>query len=128
MLLREQLLPHLADLYELTHETVHLAVLRGTDIVYVNKIQGHRATRSPSRIGAPGMRGTEVTGQADRTRRPGRSACRAVADCPAPPVCGWIPVSDMTTPGRGERRPARRVSKSTTVYARTLTPGGPGPP
>ncbi|MEU3517089.1 IclR family transcriptional regulator C-terminal domain-containing protein [Streptomyces sp. NPDC006654] len=52
MLLREQLLPHLADLYELTHKTVHLAVLRGTDIVYVNKIQGHRATRSPSRIGA----------------------------------------------------------------------------
>jgi hypothetical protein len=52
VLLREQLLPHLADLYELTHETVHLAVLRGTDIVYVNKIQGHRATRSPSRIGA----------------------------------------------------------------------------
>jgi DNA-binding IclR family transcriptional regulator len=52
VLLRERLLPHLADLYELTHETVHLAVLHDTDIVYVNKIHGHRATRSPSRIGA----------------------------------------------------------------------------
>ncbi|MEU2777634.1 IclR family transcriptional regulator [Streptomyces sp. NPDC007162] len=52
VLLREQLLPHLVDLYELTHETVHLAVLHGTDIVYVNKIHGHRAARSPSRIGA----------------------------------------------------------------------------
>lgn len=52
LLLQEQLLPHLADLYELTHETVHLAVLHGTDIVYVNKIHGHRAARSPSRIGA----------------------------------------------------------------------------
>ncbi|GAA3777450.1 IclR family transcriptional regulator [Streptomyces phyllanthi] len=52
LLLRERLLPHLADLYELTHETVHLAVLHDTDIVYVNKIHGHRATRSPSRIGA----------------------------------------------------------------------------
>lgn len=51
-LLQEWLLPHLADLYELTHETVHLAVLRGTEIVYVNKIHGHRAARSPSRIGA----------------------------------------------------------------------------
>ncbi|MFJ7044379.1 IclR family transcriptional regulator [Streptomyces sp. JV178] len=50
--LRERLLPHLADLYVLTHETVHLAVLHNTDIVYVNKIHGHRATRSPSRIGA----------------------------------------------------------------------------
>ncbi|MDC2948954.1 IclR family transcriptional regulator [Streptomyces heilongjiangensis] len=50
--LRERLLPHLADLYVLTQETVHLAVLRDTDIVYVNKIHGHRATRCPSRIGA----------------------------------------------------------------------------
>ncbi|MFM9589221.1 IclR family transcriptional regulator [Streptomyces scabiei] len=52
LLLRERLLPHLADLYVLTQETVHLAVLHDTDIVYVNKIHGHRATRSPSRIGA----------------------------------------------------------------------------
>lgn len=52
LLLQERLLPYLADLYELTHETVHLAVLRGTEIVYVNKIHGHRAARSPSRIGA----------------------------------------------------------------------------
>lgn len=52
VLLRERLLPHLADLYVLTHETVHLAVLHDTEIVYVNKIQGHRPTRSPSRIGA----------------------------------------------------------------------------
>jgi DNA-binding IclR family transcriptional regulator len=51
-MLQERLLPHLADLYELTHETVHLAVLHRTEIVYVNKIHGHRAARSPSRIGA----------------------------------------------------------------------------
>ncbi|MFG2965885.1 IclR family transcriptional regulator [Streptomyces sp. NPDC048288] len=51
-LLRDVLMPHLADLYELTHETVHLAVLHGTDIVYVNKIHGHRAARSPSQVGA----------------------------------------------------------------------------
>jgi len=51
-LLQERLLPYLADLYELTHESVHLAVLRGTETVYVNKIHGHRTPRSPSRIGA----------------------------------------------------------------------------
>ncbi|QNP68631.1 IclR family transcriptional regulator [Streptomyces roseirectus] len=51
-LLQDRVQPYLADLYELTHETVHLAVLRGTEIVYVNRIQGHRVTRSPSRIGA----------------------------------------------------------------------------
>lgn len=50
--LRERLLPYLADLYELTHETVHLAVLHDTEIVYVNKLSGHRPTHSPTRIGA----------------------------------------------------------------------------
>ncbi|MFJ8331969.1 IclR family transcriptional regulator [Streptomyces sp. NPDC094437] len=51
-LLQEWLLPHLADLHELTGETVHLAVLHGTNVVYVNKLHGHRAARSPARIGA----------------------------------------------------------------------------
>lgn len=51
-LLQECLLPYLADLYELTHETVHLAVLHDTEIVYVDKIHGHRAARSPAKVGA----------------------------------------------------------------------------
>ncbi len=50
--LRERLLPYVADLYEHTHQTVHLAVLHDTEIVYVNKIHGHRAAHSPSQIGA----------------------------------------------------------------------------
>ncbi|ADP82094.1 IclR family transcriptional regulator [Pseudofrankia inefficax] len=45
------LTPFLADLYELTHETVHLAVLDGLDVLYINKLYGHRPVRSPSRIG-----------------------------------------------------------------------------
>ncbi|WP_327580473.1 IclR family transcriptional regulator [Nonomuraea sp. NBC_00507] len=52
LVLRERLLPYLADLYELTHETVHLAVLHDTGIVYINKIHGHRPARCPSQIGA----------------------------------------------------------------------------
>jgi len=49
--IRDALTPFLADLYEHSHETVHLAVLHGTDIVYLNKLYGHRPVRSPSRIG-----------------------------------------------------------------------------
>ncbi|MFC8827341.1 IclR family transcriptional regulator [Streptomyces sp. NPDC057137] len=52
VLLRERLLPFLADLYELTHETVHLAILHDTDIMYINKIHGHRPARSPSKVGS----------------------------------------------------------------------------
>jgi DNA-binding IclR family transcriptional regulator len=43
--------PFLEDLYERTHETVHLGVLEGLEVVYVAKIGGHRQASAPSRIG-----------------------------------------------------------------------------
>jgi IclR family transcriptional regulator, KDG regulon repressor len=49
--MRDVLTPYLADLYGLTKQTVHLAVLRGTDVIYLNKLYGHLPVRSPSRIG-----------------------------------------------------------------------------
>ena len=44
-------MPFLQDLYERTHETVHLGVREGTEVVYVAKIGGHRQVTSPSRTG-----------------------------------------------------------------------------
>jgi len=49
--LLELAMPFLQDLYERTHETVHLGVREGTEVVYVAKIGGHRQARSPSRTG-----------------------------------------------------------------------------
>lgn len=49
--IRDALTPFLADLYEMTRQTVHLAVLHGSDVVYLNKLYGHLHVRSPSRIG-----------------------------------------------------------------------------
>ncbi|SNR85733.1 transcriptional regulator, IclR family [Haloechinothrix alba] len=43
--------PHLADLREATHNTVHLAVLEGTEVVYLDVLRGPDAPRLPSRIG-----------------------------------------------------------------------------
>jgi IclR family KDG regulon transcriptional repressor len=51
--LREISLPFLQDLYELTHETVHLAVLDGIDVHCVEKVYGHR--RSPIRSRVDGL-------------------------------------------------------------------------
>lgn len=49
--LLEMAMPFLQDLYERTHETVHLGVRDGHDVVYVAKIGGHRQAKSPSRTG-----------------------------------------------------------------------------
>lgn len=43
--------PFLEDLYERTHETVHLGLREGTEVVYVLKIGGHRQAPAPSRLG-----------------------------------------------------------------------------
>ncbi len=44
-------IPFMQDLYERTHETVHLGVREGIEVVYVEKIGGHSQASSPSRIG-----------------------------------------------------------------------------
>ena len=54
--LREAALPFLQDLYEAAHETAHLAVLQDTQVLYVEKITGHRRTRTGSRIGRASCR------------------------------------------------------------------------
>ena len=49
--LLEIAMPFLQDLYERTHEIVHLGVREGTEVVYIAKIGGHRQAHSPSRTG-----------------------------------------------------------------------------
>jgi DNA-binding IclR family transcriptional regulator len=43
--------PFLQDLFLATHETVHLGVREGCDVVYVEKIHGHSDLGLPSRVG-----------------------------------------------------------------------------
>jgi IclR family transcriptional regulator, acetate operon repressor len=43
--------PYLADLREATRNTIHLAVLEGTEVVYLDIVRGPDAPRLPSRIG-----------------------------------------------------------------------------
>lgn len=49
--LLEVAIPFMQDLYERTHETVHLGIREGTEVVYVGKIGGHRQAAAPSRVG-----------------------------------------------------------------------------
>ncbi|MFB7507436.1 IclR family transcriptional regulator [Streptomyces broussonetiae] len=50
--LRQLALPYLEDLYEATHENVQLAVRDGTEVVYVEWLQGRSAVGVHIRIGA----------------------------------------------------------------------------
>jgi DNA-binding IclR family transcriptional regulator len=43
--------PHLRRLNEATGETVHLGVLRGTEVIYLDKVEGRQAVRMYSQIG-----------------------------------------------------------------------------
>jgi IclR family transcriptional regulator, acetate operon repressor len=49
--LREAAAPFLADLFEATHETVHLAILDGIEVVYVQKLDSRGGPKVPSRVG-----------------------------------------------------------------------------
>jgi len=50
--LRQAALPFLEDLYEATHENVHLAVRDGFDAVYTERLSGRSAVRVRSQVGA----------------------------------------------------------------------------
>lgn len=49
--IREVVTPFLVDLHAATGATAHLAVLDGAHVLYVNKINGHRAPATRARIG-----------------------------------------------------------------------------
>lgn len=49
--LRDTALPIMQDLYEATHETVHLGFLDDLDVVYLEKITGSRAVKVNTRVG-----------------------------------------------------------------------------
>lgn len=48
---REVALPFMADLREATRQTIHLAILDGTDVVYVEILRTRNAPRFPSAVG-----------------------------------------------------------------------------
>jgi DNA-binding IclR family transcriptional regulator len=49
--LRQLALPFMEDLYEATHDVVHLAVLDGSEVLYFAKISGSRSSPLPTRVG-----------------------------------------------------------------------------
>jgi DNA-binding IclR family transcriptional regulator len=83
--LRDAALPYLEDLYELSHETVHLGVLDGTEVLYLEKIHGHNPANSPSRVGGRLPAHCVGLGKAMLAYSPAGTV-RAVLDTGLPPL------------------------------------------
>ncbi|WP_395104695.1 IclR family transcriptional regulator [Actinomadura sp. SCN-SB] len=113
-LLRERLLPHLVDLYEMTHETVHLAVLDRTEVLYVYKLHGHRAARAPSEIG--GRMPAHSTGIGKALLAFDYDAAEAVLE---EPLAAYTPYT-IRTPEE-LRRELRRVAENGIAFDRQET-------
>ncbi len=51
-ILRDVALPFMQDLYEATHENIQLAVREGTELVFVERIAGHRSVELLTMVGS----------------------------------------------------------------------------
>lgn len=51
-ILRDAALPFMQDLYEATHENIQLAVREGTELVFVERIAGHRSVELVTMVGS----------------------------------------------------------------------------
>lgn len=49
-ILRDATRPYMEDLYQATNETIHLAVLDGLEVLYLEKVSGHGQVTRPSRV------------------------------------------------------------------------------
>ncbi len=84
--LREAALPFMEDLYEATHETIHLGVLDETEVLYVEKIAGRRRCTGP-----PGYLHSSVVSCAEVRDEDLTTWAEALAASGAPPrrTCGY---------------------------------------
>jgi DNA-binding IclR family transcriptional regulator len=80
--LSEVLTPHLVDLYEVSRQTVHLAVLYGSQVLYINKLYGHSRASLPSRIGARMPAYCTAVGKALMAFTPPTEHCNSGPDFP----------------------------------------------
>jgi len=81
--LREIALPHLCDLHRVTSRTVHLAVLDGTDVLYVEKLQGHEQPGAPTRVGSRIAARTTALGKAMLAFSPPEAVALALTVSPS---------------------------------------------
>jgi len=94
-ILREAVRPYMEDLFQATKEAVHLAVLDGVEVFYLEKVSGHHQVRRPSRIAGRMPLHCTATGKAILAYSP-RGLLDAVVEVGLPRVTR----NTMVTPQR----------------------------
>jgi len=62
--LRDRAMPFMAELFGQTRQTIHLAVLAGTDVLYVEKVFGHESLRLATAVGGRRQASATALGKA----------------------------------------------------------------
>ena len=132
-ILRDVALPFMQDLYEVTHENIQLAVREGTELVFVERIAGHRSVELVTMVGSRFPIGSTGMGRVLLAHAP-RNIQEAVLESPLP---AWTPhtVTDPATLReqlvRIRREQVfvsdRQLSESTVAVAAPVRIGRTGP-
>lgn len=104
--LRETALAHMCDLHRFTSRTVHLAVLDGIDVLYVEKLQGRDRPFAPTRVGSRVSARTTALGKAILAFSPPKAVAAALLLPPCPRTPYSILSPDLF---RQELQEVRRV-------------------
>ena len=110
--LRDAALPYMADLHEATRQTVHLAVLEGTEVVYMEILAAPGGPPLTSRVGGRLPAHTTGVGKAVLAFSP-PEAVRAVLDGDLP----RLSERSLVAPGLLAREPAR-IRRAGVAYDR----------
>ncbi|MFI0989525.1 IclR family transcriptional regulator [Streptomyces exfoliatus] len=132
-ILRDVALPFMQDLYEATHENIQLAVREGTELVFVERIAGHRSVELLTMVGSRFPIGSTGMGRVLLAHAPPELQEEVLAS----PLRAWTPhtVTDPKTLraqlDRIRREQVfvsdRQLSESTVAVAAPVRTGRNGP-
>ncbi|MER5866229.1 IclR family transcriptional regulator [Kitasatospora sp. NPDC002040] len=132
-ILRDVALPFMQDLYEATHENVQLAVREGTELVFVERIAGHRSVELLTMVGARFPVAATGMGRVLLAYAPQDVQAEVLAS----PLRAWTPYT-VTDPGLLRRQldrirreqvfvSDRQLSENTVAVAAPIRIGRTGP-
>jgi DNA-binding IclR family transcriptional regulator len=107
---REVALPFMADLREATGQTIHLAILDGSEVVYIEILRNRNAPKLPSKVGGRLPAHATGVGKALLAASPEAAAERRIE-------AGLVPVGPRTITSAPQlRRQLKRIAASGIAY------------